>query len=64
MLVLSRKPGESIVLADNITVRVLKIGTKVLLGIEAPDNITIRREELQPNGKQSLHPRTPPERKP
>lgn len=48
MLVLGRKIGEAIVIADNITVTVLDIhGGRVKLGISAPDAVSIRRAELR-----------------
>jgi carbon storage regulator CsrA len=47
MLVLSRKPGESIQIGDQITVTVCDVrGDRVNLGIKAPGNIRILREEL------------------
>jgi len=47
MLVLSRKVGERIQLGDQITVTLVKIqGNTVRLGIEAPPNMTVVREEL------------------
>ena len=47
MLVLSRKKDEKIVIGDNITVMVIEIrGDKVRLGIEAPKEITVHRQEV------------------
>jgi len=47
MLVLRRKNGEAIVLNNVIKVRVLGIeGDRVKLGIEAPPDVIIVREEL------------------
>ncbi len=47
MLVLSRKVGESIVIDDHIKVTVVEIrGDKIRLGIEAPRDIAVWREEL------------------
>lgn len=47
MLVLSRKAGESLVIGDGIVVSVLRIGpTGVRIGIEAPPEVVIVREEL------------------
>jgi len=54
MLVLSRKSNESIVINNNIKVTVVEIrGDKVRLGIEAPKNIPVHREEIynQINGQ-------------
>lgn len=48
MLVLSRKEGERLVIGDNITIVVSKInGNRVSIGIEAPREVRIVREELQ-----------------
>lgn len=47
MLVLSRKPGERIMLGDNIVLTVVRIGpNNVRLGIDAPGEMNIVREEL------------------
>lgn len=47
MLVISRKSGESIVISDQIKITILSQGgDKVTLGIEAPRDIKIIREEL------------------
>ena len=47
MLVLSRRRTEGIQIGDDIEVVVLEIrGNRVRLGIEAPDHVGIRREEL------------------
>jgi len=47
MLVLSRKVGEEIVIADNIRVRVLSLqGNQIRLGLIAPREVPIQREEL------------------
>jgi carbon storage regulator len=47
MLVLSRKVDERIVIGDQITVMIVEIrGNKIRLGIEAPKEIPVMREEL------------------
>ena len=47
MLVLSRKCNETIVIGDNIHIKVVGIsGNQVRLGIEAPSDIRVMREEL------------------
>ena len=48
MLVLSRRLRQSIVIDGKIRVTVIKTGTSaVRLGIEAPDNVSVHREEIQ-----------------
>lgn len=47
MLILTRKPGESIYIGDEIIVRVVEIkGSQVRVGIEAPAKWRIYREEI------------------
>ena len=47
MLVLSRKPGESIRIGDDIEISIVEVrGDTVRIGINAPRNITILRQEL------------------
>ena len=49
MLVLSRKLGEKIVIGDNIVVTVVKIDrNQIRIGIEAPSEIPVYREEIAP----------------
>ena len=48
MLVLSRKPTESILIGDSVVITVLEIrGNKVRIGIDAPREIHVLRSELQ-----------------
>lgn len=47
MLVLTRRPRESIIIDDDITVTVLEIrGNQVRLGIDAPDEVPVHRQEI------------------
>lgn len=47
VLILTRKPGEAIAIGDGITIRVLEIkGGQVKIGIEAPAEVTVHREEI------------------
>ena len=47
MLVLSRKKNESIIINDDITIVVVEIrGDKVRLGIEAPKEVPVHRNEV------------------
>lgn len=50
MLVLSRKLGEKIIIGDNIVVTVVKIDrNQIRIGIEAPHEISVYREEIAPS---------------
>jgi carbon storage regulator len=68
MLVLSRKVGERILIGDDIAVTVVRVGQgAVRIGIEAPENLSIVRDELREqapeargvgrNDKRSVRPR-------
>lgn len=47
MLILTRKPGETLMIGDNVTVTVLGVsGTQVRIGIEAPKTVSVHREEV------------------
>lgn len=47
MLILTRKVGESIAIDDNITIVVVKVkGKQVRLGIKAPKETKVHREEI------------------
>ncbi len=47
MLVLTRKLGEKIRIGDNISVSIVELdGRHVKIGIDAPRNVTVHREEV------------------
>ncbi|MFZ5830894.1 MAG: carbon storage regulator [Planctomycetota bacterium] len=49
MLVLSRRERERIKLGDSIVVTVIRVtGDRVRLGIEAPHDVVVLRDELEP----------------
>ena len=55
MLVLSRSIGESIVISDNIHIKIVNLRNgQVRIGIDAPKNITVHREEIYEKIKSAL----------
>lgn len=47
MLILTRSVGESIKIGDNISVTVLSVnGNQVRIGIDAPKDVAVHREEI------------------
>jgi carbon storage regulator len=57
MLVLSRKKNESIVINNDVVITVIEIrGDKVRLGIVAPKEVAVHREEVY----QAIHGAPPP----
>ena len=47
MLILSRKPGETLVIDGKIRVKVIRVeGDVVKLGVEAPAEVSIHRQEV------------------
>lgn len=54
MLVLTRKPGESIIIDGRIVVKVIRMdGDAVRLGIEAPAEVPVHRQEVYEEIQQS-----------
>jgi carbon storage regulator len=55
MLVLSRKESQRIRLGDQIVITIVKIsGDKVRVGIEAPGDVLVLRDELEPHSRTDL----------
>ena len=59
MLILSRKPGESVVIDGRIRIKIVRVdGEVVKVGIEAPLDLPVHREEvyeeIQRNNQQAL----------
>ena len=47
MLVLSRKAGQSIIIGNNVRIKIVEVrGQQVRLGVEAPDDVAIVRQEI------------------
>ena len=59
MLVLTRKVGESIVIANDIRITVVSLGNgRVKIGIEAPKGVSVDRSEI--HERKMLEPHGPP----
>ena len=60
MLVLSRKERERIRVGDSIVVTIVRVaGDKVRIGIEAPPDVIVLRDELQPRVTAPIETPTP-----
>ena len=54
MLVIRRRPGESLFIGDDVEVEILEIaGSQVKLGIRAPKEITVLRAEIHFTAEQN-----------
>ncbi len=50
MLILTRKPGERLIINDDITITILEFkGNQVRVGIDAPTDVAVFREEIYQN---------------
>ena len=47
MLILTRRPGETLIISDNIRVTVLDVsGNQIRVGVTAPREVPVHREEV------------------
>jgi carbon storage regulator len=47
VLIITRRPGEKIMLGDDVVIEVIEVsGSSVRVGIEAPKSIPVYREEI------------------
>jgi carbon storage regulator len=47
MLILTRKSGQSVHIGDEIKITIVEVkGNQVRIGVDAPRNVTVHREEI------------------
>ncbi|NIB39763.1 carbon storage regulator CsrA [Pseudomaricurvus alkylphenolicus] len=62
MLILTRRIGETLMIGDDIEVTVLGVkGNQVRLGIKAPKNVRVNREEIHQRIQQEKYDEPPDE---
>ena len=63
MLILTRKPQEGLILDDGrVWIRILEVtGSRVKVGVEAPRDVSIVRDELVAHGRRRIQRPTSPQ---
>ncbi|KFZ28237.1 carbon storage regulator [Pseudidiomarina atlantica] len=47
MLILSRRVGETLMIGDDVKITILKVsGNQIRIGVEAPKDVSVHREEV------------------
>lgn len=61
MLILTRRVGETLMIGDEVTVTVLGVkGNQVRIGINAPKDVAVHREEIYQRIKREQEPNAGP----
>ncbi|MDX2345717.1 MAG: carbon storage regulator CsrA [Legionella sp.] len=61
MLILTRRIGETLIIGDDVNITVLGVkGNQVRLGINAPKDVSVHREEIYLRIQQEKEGGTPP----
>lgn len=56
MLILTRRTGETVMIGENVTLTVLGVkGNQVRIGINAPKNVPVHREEIYERIKREMN---------
>jgi len=60
MLILTRRVGETVMIGEDVSVTVLRVkGNQIRLGVNAPKNVSVQREEIferiKEEGSLNLH---------
>jgi len=59
LLILTRRIGETLMIGDEITVTVLGVkGNQVRVGVHAPKNVAVHREEIYERIQKETEPKT------
>jgi len=62
MLILTRRVGESVVIGDDVSVTILGVkGNQVRIGVTAPMDVSVHRQEIYERIKKEQTGESPPE---